>query len=87
MKKILVTLTLFICGNLLAQSNLSPEEFMKYQVKVVNDENIAEVQKCYHFPHSVIENGQIIYNDKESIPVINYELFKKLAGLIQKLMT
>ena len=85
MKKILFALTLFICGNLYAQSNLSPEGFMKYYVKVVNEENIVEVQKCYHFPHSVIENGQIINNDKENVPVIDYEIFKKTGWAYSKI--
>ncbi len=82
---LLFTLTLFTCGNLFAQSNSSPEEFMKYYVKVFNDENTLEVQKCYHFPHSVIENGQIIYNDKENVPVVDYEKFKKTGWAYSKI--
>jgi len=61
----------------MAQSNLGPKEFMNYYIKVFNEENANAVQNCYHFPHTVIENGQIAYNDKEIIPVIDYEKFKK----------
>jgi hypothetical protein len=85
MKIILVALTLFICGNLFAQSNLSPKEFIKYYVKVFNEENIIEVQKCYHFPYSKIENGKIIYNDDENIPVIDYEKLKKAGWAHSKI--
>lgn len=85
MRQILFALTYIISGNLYAQSNLSPEEFMRYYVKVVNEENTIEVQKCYHFPHSVIENGQITYNDKENVPVIDYEKFKKTGWTYSKI--
>jgi hypothetical protein len=85
MKKIIFVLTLFIGGNLYAQSNLSPDGFMKYYVKVVNEENIVEVQKCYHFPHSVVEDGQIIFNDKESVPAVDYENLKKSGWVYSKI--
>ena len=85
MKKSLFALILFIGGNLFAQSNLSPVEFMKYYVKVFNDENVIEVQKCYHFPYSVIDNGQIIYYDKENVPVIDYDKLKKAGWAYSKI--
>ena len=85
MKTILFFLTLYIGGNLYAQSNLSPDGFMKYYVKVVNEENIVEVQKCYHFPHSVVEDGQIIFNDKESVPAVDYENLKRSGWVYSKI--
>lgn len=85
MKIILFALPLFICENLFAQSNLSPEEFMKHYVKVFNAENVIEVQKCFHFPYSVIDNGQIIYNDKENEPVIDYDKLKKAGWAYSKI--
>ena len=78
-------MTLFIGGNLYAQSNLSPKGFMKYYVKVVNEENIVEVQKCYHFPHSVVEDGQIIFNDKKSMPAVDYANLKKSGWVYSKI--
>lgn len=81
MKKIVFVLALFICGNIYAQSNVSPKEFMQHYVKVFNEANIAEVQKCFHFPFSKIENGQIIYNSKDTVPVIDYEKLRK-AGWV-----
>lgn len=72
-------------GNLHAQRNLSPDAFMKYYIKVFNEENIVEVQKCYHFPHSVVEDGQIIFNNKESEPVVNYETLKKTGWIYSKI--
>ena len=78
-------MTIFIGGKLYAQSNLSPDGFMKYYVKVFNEENIAEVQKCYHFPHSVVEDGQIIFNDKESVPAVDYENLKKSGWVYSKI--
>lgn len=85
MKTILLILTLFISGNLHAQRNLSPDAFMKYYINVFNEENIVEVQKCYHFPHSVVEDGQIIFNNKESEPVVNYETLKKTGWIYSKI--
>ena len=85
MKTKLLILTLFIGINLHAQRNLSPDAFMKYYIKVFNEENIVEVQKCYHFPHSVVEDGQIIFNNKESEPVVNYETLKKTGWIYSKI--
>ena len=85
MKTILFAVTLFISGILFAQSDLSPDEFMKHYVKVFNDQNVIEVQKCYHFPYSIIDNGEIIYYDKENVPVIDYDKLKKAGWAYSKI--
>ncbi len=85
MIKLLFAVTLFISGNLIAQSNLSPEEFMKHYVKAFNEENVVEVQKCYHFPYAIIDNGQITYYEKENVPVIDYDKLKKSGWAYSKI--
>lgn len=57
---------------------------MKYYVKVVNDENLKEVQRCYHFPYSIIENGKISYYDNENTPIIDFTNFKKTGWAYSK---
>lgn len=76
---------MFSFGNLFSQNGLSPEQFMRYYVKVVNEEKIKEVQNCYHFPHSIIENGRIMYYDNAEIPVIDYNTFKKTGWVYSKI--
>ena len=71
MKKTLLILVLVASGNLYAQTNQTPEAFMRYYIRVVNEENPAKVQKCYHFPYAVIENGQLTCNENETAPVID----------------
>lgn len=85
MKKILFALTLFTFGNLFAQSNLSPEEFMKHYSNVFNEENVIEVQNCYHFPYAVIYNGSISYYQNENIPVVDYDKLKKSGWAYSKI--
>lgn len=50
---------------------------MRHYIKVFNDQNVKEVQQCYHFPYAVIENGQLAYHDKDNVPVVDYETLKK----------
>ena len=77
MKKLALILLLFSFGNLTAQNNLSVKEFMKYYVKVFNEENLIEYIKCLHLPRSIISNGKIIYKTEEST-------FEMIFGNVKK---
>ena len=77
MKKLAHILLLFSISNLTAQNNLSVKEFMKYYVKVFNEENLIEYIKCLHLPRSIISNGKIIYKTEEST-------FEMIFGNVKK---
>ena len=77
MKKLAHILILFSISNLTAQNNLSVKEFMKYYVKVFNEENLIEYIKCLHLPRSIISNGKIIYKTEEST-------FEMIFGNVKK---
>jgi hypothetical protein len=81
MKKILLALLLLFSGNLVGKTNLGPKEFMKHFVKIFNEENLSEYKKSFHFPNSIIANGQITYNHEDKIPLVFFENFKK-AGWV-----
>jgi len=85
MKKILIALTLLISGNLYGQSNLGPEEFMRNFVKIFNEENLTEYKRSFHFPNSIIANGQITYNHEDKIPPTFFENFKKVGWAYSKI--
>ena len=85
MKKILFAVTLFICGNLYAQNNVSPEEFMINYVKVFNEENLTEYKKCLNFPRSIISDGKIICKNEESTTEIIFENVKKAGWAYSKI--
>lgn len=80
MKKLLALLALcmtFSCAFAHPQDGMSPDELMRYYVKVFNDENISALEQVYHFPHVKIRNGQLTRFDNTDIPVIDYFELKK----------
>lgn len=85
MKNILFVLALFLSGNLVAQSNEGPVEFMTHFVKIFNEENLAAYKNSFHFPNSIISNGQITYNQEDKIPAVFFENFKKAGWVYTKI--
>jgi len=88
MKKLLALLTLglaFSCAFAHPQDGMSPDELMRYYVKVFNDENISALEQVYHFPHIKIRNGKLTRFDNTDIPVIDYSELKKSGWKYSKI--
>ena len=88
MKKLLALLTLglaFSCAFAHPQDGMSPNELMRYYVKVFNDENISALEQVYHFPHIKIRNGKLTRFDNTDIPVIDYSELKKSGWKYSKI--
>ncbi len=88
MKKLLALLTLglaFSCAFAHPQDGMSPDELMRYYVKVFNDENISALEQVYHFPHVKIRNGKLTRFDNTDIPVIDYSELKKSGWKYSKI--
>ena len=88
MKKILLTLWLlmsFSYASAHPQDGMSPDELMRYYVKVFNDENISALEQVYHFPHIKIRNGKLTRFDNTDIPVIDYSELKKSGWKYSKI--
>ena len=88
MKKLLALLTLclaFSCAFAHPQDGMSPDELMRYYVKVFNDENISALEQVYHFPHIKIRNGKLARFDNTDIPVIDYSELKKSGWKYSKI--
>ena len=88
MKKLLALLTLglaFSCAFAHPQDGMSPDELMRYYVKVFNDENISGLEQVYHFPHIKIRNGKLTRFDNTDIPVIDYSELKKSGWKYSKI--
>ncbi len=85
MKKLSLILLLFSFSNVNAQNNFSVKEFMKYYVKVFNEENVVEYKKCTHLPISIISDGKIIYKTEDSTPEMIFENVKKTGWAYSKI--
>jgi len=88
MKKLLALLTLglaFSCAFAHPQDGMSPDELMRYYVKVFNDENISALEQVYHFPHIKIRNGKLTRFDNTDIPAIDYSELKKSGWKYSKI--
>ena len=88
MKKLLALLSLglaFACAFAHPQHGMSPDELMRYYVKVFNDENISALEQVYHFPHVKIRNGKLTRFDNTDIPVIDYSELKKSGWKYSKI--
>ena len=88
MKKLLALLSLglaFACAFAHPQDGMSPDELMRYYVKVFNDENISALEQVYHFPHIKIRNGKLARFDNTDIPVIDYSELKKSGWKYSKI--
>ena len=88
MKKLLALLSLglaFACAFAHPQDGMSPDELMRYYVKVFNDENISALEQVYHFPHIKIRNGKLTRFDNTDIPVIDYSELKKSGWKYSKI--
>ena len=88
MKKLLALLSLglaFACAFAHPQDGMSPDELMRYYVKVFNDENISALEQVYHFPHVKIRNGKLTRFDNTDIPVIDYSELKKSGWKYSKI--
>ena len=88
MIKLLTLLTLGIacfCAFAHPQDGMSPDELMRYYVKVFNDENISALEQVYHFPHIKIRNGKLAPFDNTDIPVIDYSELKKSGWKYSKI--
>jgi hypothetical protein len=88
MKKLLALLSLglaFACAFAHPQDGMSPDELIRYYVKVFNDENISALEQVYHFPHIKIRNGKLTRFDNTDIPVIDYSELKKSGWKYSKI--
>ena len=85
MKNILLVLGLLFSGNLVAQGNLKPVEFMQYYVQIFNEENLAAYKNCFHFPNALIADGQVKYNAEDKIPASFFENMKKAGWAYSKI--
>ena len=88
LKKFLIIFGLLISCNFShahPQDGMSPDELMRYYVKVFNDENISALEQVYHFPHIKIRNGKLTRFDNTDIPVIDYSELKKSGWKYSKI--
>lgn len=84
MKNILLVLGLLFSGNIVAQSNFKPIEFMKYYVQIFNEKNLTAYKNCFHFPNALIVDGQVKYNAEDKIPAVFFENMKKAGWAYSK---
>ena len=80
MKKILAFFALFIALTTAfahPQDGMSPEDLMRYYIKVFNDENIPALEDVYAFPHVKVNNGKLTNVENKDTPVIDYIGLKK----------
>jgi hypothetical protein len=67
------------------QDGMTPEDLMRYYVKVFNEENIPALEEVYAFPHVKIVNGKLIRFDTKEIPVIDYVVLKRTQWKYSKI--
>ena len=88
MKKLLAFLTLclaFTSAYAHPQDGMSPEDLMRYYLKVFNEENIPALEEVYAFPHVKINNGKLTTVENKDTPVIDYIGLKKTPWKYSKL--
>ena len=64
---------------------MSPEDLMRYYVKVFNEENISALEQVYAFPHVKIINGKLTTVENKDTPVIDYVGLKKTPWKYSKI--
>ena len=67
------------------QDGMSPEDLMRYYLKVFNEENIPALEEVYAFPHVKINNGKLTNVENKDTPVIDYVGLKKTPWKYSKL--
>ena len=88
MKKLLALFTLclaFTSAYAHPQDGMTPEDLMRYYVKVFNEENIPALEEVYAFPHVKLVNGKLIRFDTKETPVIDYVGLKKTPWKYSKI--
>ena len=88
MKKISAFFALFIALTTAfahPQDGMSPEDLMRYYIKVFNDENIPALEDVYAFPHVKLNNGKLTAVENKDTPVIDYVGLKKTPWKYSKL--
>jgi hypothetical protein len=88
MKKLLALFTLclaFTSAYAHPQDGMSPEDLMRYYLKVFNEENIPALEEVYAFPHVKINNGKLTNVENKDTPVIDYVGLKKTPWKYSKL--
>ena len=88
MKKLLVLCILclaFTSAYAHPQDGMSPEDLMRYYIKVFNDENIPALEDVYAFPHVKVNNGKLTNVENKDTPVIDYIGLKKTPWKYSKL--
>ena len=58
-------------------SDLTPEAFMHYYVRIFNEENLPALQRAYHFPHVKIRSGRMVYFENSDRPAVDFEVIKR----------
>ena len=88
MKKLLAFFTLCLALTTAfahPQDGMSPEDLMRYYVKVFNEENIPALDEVYSFPHVKLVNGKLNHVDNKDTPVIDYVGLKKTPWKYSKI--
>jgi hypothetical protein len=88
MKKLLALFTLCLALTTAfahPQDGMTPEDLMRYYVKVFNDENIPALEDVYTFPHVKINNGKLTTVENKNTPVIDYVGLKKTPWKYSKI--
>ena len=67
------------------QDGMSPEDLMRYYVKVFNEENISALEEVYAFPHVKIINGKLTRFDTKETPVYDFVGLKKTGWKYTKI--
>lgn len=88
MKKLLALLTLCLALTTAyahPQDGMSPEDLVRYYLKVFNEENIPALEEVIAFPHVKINNGKLTNVENKDTPVIDYIGLKKTPWKYSKL--
>ena len=88
MKKLLAFFTLCLALTTAyahPQDGMSPEDLMRYYVKVFNEENISALEEVYAFPHVKIINGKLTRFDTKETPVYDFVGLKKTGWKYPKI--
>ena len=87
MNKVLMAFCLFLTvsfANAHPQDGLSPEELLRYYVKVFNQENTSALEDVYHFPNVKIQSGKLVIQESKGLPV-DYVALKKSGWKYSKI--
>lgn len=59
------------------QVSMSPDEFIRYYMKVFNTESNDALEGIFHFPHTKIGDGKMTIFPSKDTPIMDYEGIRK----------